>query len=63
MRQAYEDEAYMTRRLIPLKVKVLFWLMVLLVGVYCLYALLPYPRMVLEIAQAGRIVFLLTIHR
>lgn len=63
MRQMYEDEAYVTRRLIPLKAKVLFWLIVILVGVYCLYALLPFPRMVLEIAQAGRIVFLWTIHR
>lgn len=64
MRQpVYENETDQTRRLIPLKVKVLFWLLVLLIGAYSLYVLLPYPRLVLEVAQAGHIVLLWIIHR
>ena len=63
MRQTYEDDVSMMRRLIPLKVKALFWLLVLLIGAYSLYALLPYPRLVLEVAQAGHVVFLWIIHR
>jgi hypothetical protein len=48
---------------IPLKVKFLFWLIVLLIGVYCIYWLMPYPRLALEIVHAGRVVFLWVIHR